>query len=99
MSFGRPTIKWEKTSLPVVCLSLRLSTFEAGAAQVRGAASSHSTAEKRIMPCDVVIALDIGRIMEAAVNKIEMELGDCASLRLPIYSSKMRSGLGRYRTY
>ena len=51
------------------------------------------------MPCDVVIALDIGRIMEAAVNKVEMELGDCASLRLPIYSSKMRSGLGRYRTY
>jgi hypothetical protein len=48
-------MKWQRTSPPVVCLSLRLSAFEAGAAQERGAANSHSAAKKRIMPQKVVI--------------------------------------------
>jgi hypothetical protein len=48
-------MKWQKTSLPVVCLSTRASTFDAGAAHAKGAASRHSAADKRIIILQAIV--------------------------------------------
>jgi hypothetical protein len=80
-------MKWQKTSPPVVCLSLRLSAFEAGAAQERGAANSHSAAKKRIMPQKVVIAVDIGRILERPAIKLGWNL-EIVCLYMSIYIAR-----------
>ena len=85
-------MKWQKTSLSVVCLSLRLSTFDAGAAQVIGAASSHSAAEKRIMPAKGGDCNCSWPNYRGGSDKIEIELGDGISLYINIYSTKMWSG-------
>lgn len=91
-------MKWQKTSLLVVCLSLRLSTFEAGAAQERGAANSHSAAKKRLMPPKVVIAVVIGRIMEGAARKMRWNL-EIVYLYMSIYIARRCGAVHAVRSY
>jgi hypothetical protein len=82
-------MKWQKTSLPVVCLTLRLSAFEAGAAQVIGAASSHSAAEKRIMPAKGGERSRYWPNYGGGIDRVEMP--NLEIVDLSIYSTKMRS--------